>query len=318
MKVKFTNLYNLIPNKKKVINKINLFVKKANFIAGSEVQNFENNFAKFTGAKYCVTVANGTDALEIAVKALNLKKNSEIIVPVNTWISTAESVVSNGHKIVFCDVNLDDYTLCVNDLKKKINKKTKAIIAVHLYGNPSNMNEIKAIIKNKNIKIANSKYLFNISKRLSNHGALKKYDHKFPGRNSRLDAIQSAILNIKLNDYKNVLKTRNNLASIYSKGLKNINGLNTYKYNKNNYYSFHQYVIRTNKRDKLRKYLSNNKIDTMIHYPYMLNQLKFFPNKKLKNSNLLGKKILSLPISEDHTKKEIQFVCKKISSFFKG
>ena len=359
MKVKFTNLYNLIPNKKKVINKINLFVKKANFIAGSEVQNFENNFAKFTGAKYCVTVANGTDALEIAVKALNLKKNSEIIVPVNTWISTAESVVSNGHKIVFCDVNLDDYTLCVNDLKKKINKKTKAIIAVHLYGNPSNMNEIKAIIKNKNIKIVedcaqahgskingkhvgnfgdfgtfsffpaknlgafgaiitNSKYLFNISKRLSNHGALKKYDHKFPGRNSRLDAIQSAILNIKLNDYKNVLKTRNNLASIYSKGLKNINGLNTYKYNKNNYYSFHQYVIRTNKRDKLRKYLSNNKIDTMIHYPYMLNQLKFFPNKKLKNSNLLGKKILSLPISEDHTKKEIQFVCKKISSFFKG
>ena len=61
--------------------------------------------------------------------------------------------MSNGHKVVFCDVNLDDYTLCVNDLKKKINKKTKAIIAVHLYGNPSKMNEIKAIIKNKNIKI---------------------------------------------------------------------------------------------------------------------------------------------------------------------
>ena len=62
----------------------------------------------------------------------------------------------------------------------------------------------------------------------------------------------------------------------------------------------------------------NNKIDTMVHYPYMLNQLKFFPTKKLKNSHLLGKKILSLPISEDHTKKEIEFVCKKISSFFKG
>ena len=362
MKIKFTNLYKLIPNKKKVIKKINLLVKNANFIGGKEVQDFENNFSKFTGAKHCATVGNGTDALEIAVKALNLKKNSEIIVPVNTWISTAEAVVNNGHKIVFCDVSLDDYTICIKDLKKKINKKTKAIIAVHLYGNPANMIEINRIAKNKKIKIiedcaqahgskingkhvgnfgdfgtfsffpgknlgafgdggaiiTNSKYLHDISKRLRGHGSLKKYDHKFPGRNSRLDAIQSAILNIKLKNYKNVLKIRNNLASIYSKRLKNINGLNIYKYNNRNSYSFHQYVIRTNKRDKLRSYLLNNKIDTMVHYPYMLNQLKFFPTKKLKNSHLLGKKILSLPISEDHTKKEIQFVCKKINSFFKG
>ena len=74
MKIKFTNLYKLIPDKKKVIKKINLLVKNANFIGGKEVQDFENNFSKFTGAKHCVTVGNGTDALEIAVKALNLKK----------------------------------------------------------------------------------------------------------------------------------------------------------------------------------------------------------------------------------------------------
>ena len=113
----------------------------------------KKNFSNFTGAKYCVTVANGTDALEIAVKSLNLKKNSEVIVPVNIWISTAEAVVNNGLKLVFCDINLNDYTICVKDLQKKINKKTSAIIAVHLYGNPADIINIKKIIKNKKIKI---------------------------------------------------------------------------------------------------------------------------------------------------------------------
>ena len=119
MKVKFTNLFKIIPNKRKIFKKINFLIKNSNFIGGKEVLNFEKNFSKFTGSKYCVSVGNGTDALEIAVKALNLKKNSEIIVPVNTWISTAEAVVHNGHKLVFCDVNLDDYTICLKDLKKK-------------------------------------------------------------------------------------------------------------------------------------------------------------------------------------------------------
>ena len=82
--------------------------------------------------KYCISVGNGTDALEIAIKSLSLKKNSEIIVPVNTWISTAEAVITNGYKVVFCDVNLDDYSICLKDLKKKISKKTSAIIPVHL------------------------------------------------------------------------------------------------------------------------------------------------------------------------------------------
>ena len=78
-------------------------------------------------------MGNGTDALEIAVKSLNLKKNSEVIIPVNTWISTAEAVLNNNLKVVFCDINLDDYSMCLQDLKRKINNKTKLIMPVHLY-----------------------------------------------------------------------------------------------------------------------------------------------------------------------------------------
>lgn len=363
MKVKFTNLYKLAPDKSRIINKIKTLVKASNFIGGKEVEKFEKNFAKFTKTKNCISLANGTDALEIAIKSLNLKKGSEVIVPVNTWIATAEAVVNNGHKLIFCDINLNDYSISLNDLKKKITKKTGAIIAVHLYGVPTNIIKIKKLIKNKNIKIVedcaqahgskigekhvgsmgdigtfsffpgknlgafgdggaiitNSDNLRNYCLRARNHGALLKYDHKFPGRNSRLDSIQAGILNIKLVNFKKVLLRRNRLAKIYYNKLKNISQIKLFNLDKNISCTYHQFVIRTNKRDKLKKYLKENKIDTMIHYPYMLNELSFFPNgKKLTNSNKLGKKILSLPISEEHSEKEILFITKKIKQFFRN
>ena len=98
-------------------------IEKNQFVGGEEVKKFENEFAKFTGSKYCVSLGNGTDALYLAVKSLNLKKGSEVIVPCNTWISTAESVVGENLKIIFCDVNLDDYSICTKDLKKKFRAK---------------------------------------------------------------------------------------------------------------------------------------------------------------------------------------------------
>ena len=157
---------------------------------------------------------------------------------------------------------------------------------------------------------------------IRNHGALGKYDHKFPGRNSRLDTIQAYILNTKLPHYTKKLQKRNQLAKIYLKNLKNVNGINLPELNfKKNYNTFHQFVIRLELRDKLQKYLKKSGIDTMIHYPYMLNDLNFYKNNKgsrnLKNSKKLGDKILSLPITEDHSNKEIIYICKRIKEFSK-
>ena len=361
MKVKFTDLYKLIDDKSKIFKKINSLIKKSNFVGGGEVKKFENNFKKYLKVKYCVSLANGTDALEIAVQSLNLKKNSEIIVPVNSWISTAEAVVNNGLRVVFCDINLDDYSICIHDLNKKINKNTSAIIPVHLFGIATNVDQIKKIVKNRNIKIiedcaqahgtklknkhvgtigdigtfsffpgknlgafgdggalvTNSKKIYYKALRLRNHGAVIKYDHLFPGKNSRLDTIQAGVLNIKLKNYEKVIKKRQQLSKIYFNILKGQGDLKLFKLNKVNRTVFHQFVIRSSKRDKLQKYLKNNSIDTMIHYPYMLNELSFFNNKKiLKKSKNLGKKILSLPISEEHSKKEIIYVAKKVKNFF--
>ena len=168
--------------------------------------------------------------------------------------------------------------------------------------------------------ITNSKKIYNKSLRLRNHGAKLKYDHKFSGRNSRLDTIQAAVLNIKLKNYNSVVTKRNKLADLYFKNLSKIKNIKLYQLEKKNVSCFHQFVIRvsTKNREQLRKFLQRKKIQTMIHYPYMLNELNFFPKtKNLTKSARLGKKIISLPISEEHSEKEIYFVIKKIKEFFK-
>jgi dTDP-4-amino-4,6-dideoxygalactose transaminase len=365
MIVKFTNLYKLIPNKNNLFKKIFNQIKNNNLVGGKNIQSFEDNFSRFTGSRYCVALANGTDAIEIALESLKIKKGSEIIVPVNTWISTAETVVRAGYKLVFCDVNLDDYTISLEDLKKKINTKTSAIIIVHLYGNVCDVKNIKKIINKRNIKIiedcaqshgstykkthvgnfghigtfsffpsknlgalgdagaiiTNNKSIYNYCIRVRNHGALNKYDHKFPGRNSRMDVVQSIVISEKLKKFKYILNKRKIIANIYFKYLKNTSAVNVYNLKKNYNSSFHQFVIRVKSRDKLRIFLKKNKIETMIHYPYMLDRFSFFKNPKKKtfhfNSFGLEKKILSLPISEEHSLKQIHYVCKCIINFYK-
>ena len=153
MKINFTNFYKSLSDKNKIFNKIKFHIRNNQFVGGESVVNFENSFSKFINSKYCVSLGNGTDALEIAIRSLNLKKNSEVIVPINTWISTAEAVVNCGFKVVFCDINLNDYTIDTNDLIKKITQKTSLIIIVHLYGNPCNISEILKISKKYKLKI---------------------------------------------------------------------------------------------------------------------------------------------------------------------
>ncbi|MDB4661963.1 DegT/DnrJ/EryC1/StrS family aminotransferase [Gammaproteobacteria bacterium] len=143
--------YRLI--KKDVDNSIKDILENGSFIGGSYVSSFEKEFAKYCSAEHCVGVANGTDALEISIEALNFKKGSEIIVPANSFISSAEAVTRQGHKVVFADVNLYNYTLDADDVRRRITKKTSAIIAVHLYGHPCDMNAIKKIANEFNLKI---------------------------------------------------------------------------------------------------------------------------------------------------------------------
>ncbi len=362
--IKFSNLNHQIKDiKKKIFKSIFSSIYKSTFIGGKNILKFENNFKKIHDSRYCLGVANGTDALEIAIEALNLKKNSEVLVPVNTWISTAEAVVRNNLKVKFVDVDKDTYLISVEDIKKKINKNTSAIIPVHLYGQPCDMDQIKKISNKYKLKIiedcaqahlaeykskkvgtfgdiscfsffpgknlgamgdagailTNSNKLHKKCKMIANHGGLKKNSHIIIGRNSRLDNIQAGILNIKLKKLNNWTLQRIKNAKLYENYLKenkNIILPNRKKFNKHVY---HLFVIQAKNRDKLIKYLKKNNIQTNIHYPKILSEVAAFKNdhkKKSINAKKISKNILSLPIGEHLSKKEIYKVSKIINKFY--
>ncbi len=152
--IKFYDIYNQDKNiHKSYITELKKHFKNSDFILGKSVQTFEKNFSKFTKSNFSVGCANGTDALYLALKALDLPKNSEVIVPAMTWISTVLAVINNGFKPVLVDVNEYNSLISINDIKKNITKKTKVILPVNLYGSVVNIKEIKKIIGNKKIFI---------------------------------------------------------------------------------------------------------------------------------------------------------------------
>jgi len=129
-----------------------LFIN-CDFINGKSVKDFETNFAKYLGVNYFIGCANGTDALELAVKSLNLNNSDEIIIQGNTYIATCLGALNNNINVVLCDICPDTHMIDISELRNKINEKTKAIIVVHLYGYVPNMTEICNICKEFNLKL---------------------------------------------------------------------------------------------------------------------------------------------------------------------
>ena len=154
MKINFLDLNNqYLSIKQEIDAAIGDTIKESSFIGGKSVKQFEREFAVYQQAKYCVSVGNCTDGLEIIIEALNLPNNSEIIVPANSFIATSEAVTRSGHKVVFCDCDESNYTISIESLKSKITEKTKAIIVVHLYGHPCNMDEVLNVAKKNELKV---------------------------------------------------------------------------------------------------------------------------------------------------------------------
>ena len=123
------------------------------FVGGSFVPAFERDFAQWMQAPYCIGVGNGTDALEIAIEALGLPPGSEIIVPGNSFIATSEAVTRCGHRVVFADVDPECYTLNADSVRAKLTTKTAAMIPVHLYGHPCDMDALREVATEHGLKI---------------------------------------------------------------------------------------------------------------------------------------------------------------------
>ena len=139
--------------KQKIDNKIKRVLNSNSYILGDEVRSFEKNFSRYLGVKYSVGVSNGTDALILALKSLNIGEGDEVITTSHTAFATISSIIEVGAVPVFIDINEDEFTIDTSKIEKKITKKTKAIIAVHVYGNPVDIITIKKIVKQNKISL---------------------------------------------------------------------------------------------------------------------------------------------------------------------
>jgi len=351
--IKFLDLYEqYISIKSEIDEAIASVIRDSAFVGGKYVKEFEENFAEFQEAQFCVGAGNGTDALEIAIEALNLEKDSEIIVPANSFVASSEAVTRAGCKVVFCDVNSDDYTINISDAKARITGNTSAIIAVHLYGHPCDMDSINQFAQENGLKViedcaqahgaeykgkkvgtigdigcfsfypgknlgafgdggailTNDEQIAHKCKMITNHGRKEKYNHKFEGRNSRLDGIQAAILSVKLGYLEEWTIRRINIAETYCNLLGNIPGIITPKKQLWAKHVYHLFVIRSNNRDKIMKKLNENGIGTGIHYPLAIPKLAAYKHRSQSEENCfawnMGETLLSLPMGEHLTTAE--------------
>lgn len=154
MKIDFANLQLQYQTyKEKIDRNIQDVLNKSNYILGEEVQMLEQELQKFTGAKYALTCSSGTDALLLALMAIDIEPGDEVITTPFTWISTGEMIALLKAKPVFVDIEPDTYNIDANLIEKAITKKTKAIMPVSLYGQPADIDAIQAVADKHNLKV---------------------------------------------------------------------------------------------------------------------------------------------------------------------
>ena len=334
---------------------------------GNNLEKFEKNFIKKNNAKFGIAVGSGTDALLISLMSLDIKKGDEVITAANTAIPTISAIVNSGAIPKLVDVNQDSL-IDINLIEKTITKRTRAIIPVHLYGKPCQMDKLVRLSKRYNIHLiedcaqaqgakfknkfvgtfgsmgcfsfyptkilggygdggfilTNNFKLYNKIKKIRFYGIdtsdkknkfFKKYYANINGVNSRLDEINSALLNFKLTKLNSFINKRRKIAKIYDHELKNTS-LQLPKKNTNTFDVFHLYTVEHSKRSKIRKILSNRGIETRIIYPYPIHKMKayknFFKDKKFINSEIKSKKIFSLPLYPELEKNKVLLICKEL------
>jgi dTDP-4-amino-4,6-dideoxygalactose transaminase len=340
------------------------FLESGYYILGEGVSKFEKEFANYCGTKYCIGVANGLDALTLIFRAYIelglLYEGDEVIVPANTYIASVLAITENKLVPVFVEPNLNTYLIEADEIERKISKKTKAILIVHLYGQLVNVESIKMIskdlliiedsaqahgaINSEGVKAGNigdaSAFSFYPTKnlgalgdggavttnddvlaevifKLRNYGGVVRNQNELKGINSRLDDVQARFLSVKLEDLDNQNKRRQKIAEMYISGISN-NNVELPHWDKSDNHVFHQFVIKTSKRDELQMYLLDNGVQTDIHYPRAITKQKCYSeyfDLEFPITFKLHKEILSLPIYPELLDEEIERIISLINLF---
>ncbi|UFS72431.1 DegT/DnrJ/EryC1/StrS family aminotransferase [Geomonas sp. RF6] len=327
-------------------------IAESAYIGGKHVKSFEDSFAGYLEADHCIGVGNGTDALEIALAALELPDDAEVIVPANSFIATSEAVTRAGYRVVFCDALPGSHTLDLADAERRVTEKTLAIIPVHLYGRPCDMDGVMALARRHGLSViedcaqahgalyrgrrvgtfgdfgcfsfypgknlgaygdagaivTNDEELATASRMIANHGRIAKYDHRFEGRNSRLDGMQAAILSVKLTHLEKWTELRRANAETYRTLLAGADILLPQEEPEARHV-YHLFVIESGRREALKEGLHREGIETGIHYPIPLPLLQAYADRfdsaGYPAASAAAGRILSLPMSAELTQEQV-------------
>lgn len=335
------------------------------YIMGTELKQFETNFASYCGTKHAIGVANGLDALILIIRAYKelglMQDGDEILVPSNTYIASILAISANGLVPVLVEPSIETFNIDPLLIESKITPKTKAILPVHLYGQLCDMSVIMDIGKKHNLKViedcaqahgailknkkagnwgdaagfsfypgknlgalgdagaitTNDDNLATCLRALLNYGSHVKYKNLYKGVNSRLDELQAALLDVKLNNLDAETEIKRKIANRYIKEIVNPkiilpNVANALAH------VWHLFVIRTENREALQSYLTNNGVQTVIHYPIPPHHQEAYKEWNLLSfpiSELIHETVISLPLSSVISDEDIEYIINLLNKF---
>jgi dTDP-4-amino-4,6-dideoxygalactose transaminase len=352
-----------------VMAAVSCVMQKQQFILGPEVEAFEAEMAQWLGTTAAVSCASGSDALLLALLAMNVQPGDEVITPPFTFVATAGSVARLGARPVFVDIDPKTFNIDVHEIERAITPRTRAIMPVHLFGLSADLDPIREIAHRDNLSVIEDAaqaigarykgravgtvgtigcFSFFPSKNLGGagdggllttndpsiaahlkllraHGSREKYHYEILGTNSRLDAIQAAILRVKLKHLTRWTEARRRHADHY-RALFSQLGLGKEiqlpSAPAGCFHVYNQFTIRVQERDQLRQFLKENGIPTEIYYPvplhlqpafaYLGHQAGDFPR-----SEAASRDVLALPIYPELTDEQQELVVETIARYYR-
>ena len=337
----------------------------ARFVGGEECDLFEQEFADYCGTTHACGVANGTDALTLALRAYGVGPGDEVVTTASTFIGTGEAIVLNGARPVFVDVDPETFTMDASQVERALSARTKVILPVHLDGHPADMAALNGIARRRGLPVledaaqahgaevdggragslghaacfsfypgknlgalgdagmitsSDGGFIARV-RQLANHGGgADKYDNVVLGTNSRLDALQAAVLRVKLRHLDRWNQERRERVEAYSEALAGLPSVLLPRERAGARSAWHLFTIRTTARDGLKAHLLSQGIAAAVHYPRPIHLQPAMAAAGGRPgdhpvSERLSREVLSLPLYPELPESEARRIADEVRSF---
>ena len=329
------------------------------YILGEELRRFEQRLAEYLGVAHCVGVASGTDAIALALAALDVGPGDEVVTTNMTAYPTITGIKLSGATPVVVDIDRRTGLLDPERLENAFTSRTRAIVPVHLYGQSCDLDPILALAQQHGLVVvedcaqaigatyrgrsvgacgdagcfsfyptknlgafgdaggvaANKQEHCEKLQRLRNYGQVDRYHHDLPGRNSRLDELQAAILTEKIELLDGWTERRRKIAHCYQEQLTTVAPIARESYGEDVY---HLFPVEVDDRERFMAYMDSHGIQTLVHYPVPVNRQRDFAGQKdeaFPAAEALAARIVSLPLHPELTDSQVERVVRTVNAF---